>query len=118
MFSSNQERIDDFLAGGGGDGLIYKKNLRDFIDLFFLGRPNRFSELSQFTIRNLFRPNFLRRKIKKKTDQRRRFRHFLENFDLKVALFSARASPSKLVHIGLKGAFRKNLGSATQKWLF
>ena len=42
--------------------------------------------------------------------------HFLKNFDKKSRFFGAR-SPSKLVYIGAKGAFRKILGSVGQKWL-
>ena len=36
------------------------------------------------------------------------FSQFLGNFDQKIAFFSARAPPSKLVYIGAKGASRKN----------
>ena len=35
----------------------------------------------------------------------------------KLRFFLARAPPSKLVYIDTKGAFRKNLGSVSQKWI-
>ena len=80
-----------FLTGGGG------KTLENLV-YFFLGRTNYF-ELSQITIKTLFRPNFL--KVLEKTP--------------KIAFFSARAPPSKLVYIGGKYAFRKKLGPASQR---
>ena len=48
-----------------------------------------------------------------KIGQKRRFRHFLEILTKKSHFFSAR-SPSKLVYIGAKGAFRKFLGSISK----
>ena len=43
--------------------------------------------------------------------------HFLENFDKKVCVFSASASPSKLVNMGgSERASRKNVASVSQKW--
>ena len=42
------------------------------------------------------------------------FRHFLENFDQKIAFFWTRASPSKLVYIGAEGTVRKILRSVTK----
>ena len=45
------------------------------------------------------------------------FRLFLKIFNQKIAFFSARAPPSKLVFIGAEGAFRKILGSVCQKWI-
>ena len=41
-------------------------------------------------------------------------RHFLENFDEKIAVFSERSSPSNLVNIGAQ--VPKTLGSVSQKW--
>ena len=35
----------------------------------------------------------------------------------KNCVFMARPSPSKLVYVGAKGAFRKNLGYVSQKWV-
>ena len=55
--------------------------------------------------------NFLKKQVKKAV-----FGHFLENFDKKNAFFGAR-SPSNLVYIGAKGAFRKILGSVGQNWI-
>ena len=52
----------------------------------------------------------------KKTVKKAVFGHFLKNFDKKLRFFGAR-SPSKLVYIGAKGAFRKILGSVGQKWI-
>ena len=45
-------------------------------------------------------------KILKKQAKKAVFRHFLDTFD---------APPSKVVHFGTKGAFRKTLGSVRQK---
>ena len=48
-----------------------------------------------------------------KTGQKRRFRHFLEKVDQKIAIFR-RARPLK---ISIFGAFRKILASVSQKWI-
>ena len=76
-----------FSRGGG-----FSKNFPKFWQPFFLGPPNWFFELPQSTVLPLFWLNFL------------------------TAFFGAR-SPSKLVYIGAKGAFRKILGSVGQKWI-
>ena len=66
----------------------FSKNFPKFWrPFFFLGRPNWFFELSQSTV-----------------------------LPLLCVFFGAR-SPSKLVYIGAKGAFRKILGSVRQKWI-
>ena len=45
------------------------------------------------------------------------FVHFLENFHKKNRVFFGARSPSNLVYIGAEGAFRKILGSVSQKWI-
>ena len=52
-----------------------------------------------------------------KNSQKSRFWAFFEKFWQKNRVFLAR-SPSKLVYIGAKGAFRKSLGSVGQKLIF
>ena len=100
---------------GGAD---FQKSFQNF-DLFsFLGRPNRFFELSQSTVLPLFWRNFLRRReIFEKRVKKAVFGHCLKNFDKKNRFFLARAPPPNLVYIGAKGAFRKILGSVGQKWI-
>ena len=64
----------------------------------FLGRPKWISELSQSTKKTLFRYNFLRRRPNfEKQAKKGVFRHFLENFDQKIAFFGA-PSPLKLLY--------------------
>ena len=101
-------------GGGGGGWRIFKKNPK--ILTFFLGQPNRFFELSQSNLLPLFWQKFLRRRqiFEKKTVKKGVFRHFLKNFDKKIAFIFGARSPSKLVYIGAKGAFRKILGSIGQ----
>ena len=100
-----------------GGGRIFKKNSK-ILTTFFLGRPNWFLELSQSTFLPTFWLNFLRRRqISEKTVKKAVFGHFLKNFDKKIAFFFGARSPSKLVYIGTKGAFRKILGSVGQKWI-
>ena len=55
--------------------------------------------------------------FKKKQTKKAVFGHFLKNFDKKIAFFFGARSPSKLVYIGAKSAFRKILGSVGQKWI-
>ena len=51
----------------------FSKNFEIFVDLF-LGRPNRFFQLSQSTVLSLFWPKFVRRRQSfEKTAQKRRF---------------------------------------------
>ena len=84
---------------------------------FFLGRPNRFFELSQRVVLPLFRQNFLRRRQTfEKTVKKAVFRHFLKIFDKTIGFFFGARSPSKLVYIGAKDSFRNFLGSVGQKW--
>ena len=52
-----------------------------------------------------------------KTVKKAVFGHFLKNFDKQIGFFFGASSPSKLVYIGAKGAFRKILGSVGQKWI-
>ena len=59
---------------------------------------------------------FVAGKFKKKTVKKAVFGHLLKNFGKKIAFFFGARSPSKLLYIGAKGAFRKNLGSVGQKW--
>ena len=49
--------------------------------------------------------------------QKSRFWALFEKFWQKNSVFFCARSPSKLVYIGAKGAFRKILGSAGQKWI-
>ena len=53
-------------------------------------------------------PNFLRRRQNfeniEKHAKKCVFRHFLENFDQKIAFFLARASPSNLIYFGAEDA--------------
>ena len=39
----------------------------------------------------------------------------MESFDKKSCVFFGARSPSNLVYVGAKGAFRKNVGSVDQK---
>ena len=72
----------------------------------------------QSTVFPLLWQKFLRRRqIFEKTVKKAVFGHFLKNFDKKIAFFFGARSPSKLVYIGAKGAFRKILGSVGQKWI-
>ena len=87
----------------GGGGRIFKKFSKILTTFFFLGRPNWFFELSQSTVLPLFWQSFLRR------------RQIFEKFWQKNSIFFGARSPSKLVYIGAKGAFRKILGSVGQK---
>ena len=104
-----------FSRGGGGG---FKKKFENLDDLFFLGRPNSFFELSQSSVLPPFWLNFLhRRQIFEKIVKKVVFGHFLKNFDKKIAFFFGAGSPSKLVYIGAEGAFRKILGSVGQKWI-
>ena len=93
--------MDLGFSRGGAD---FQKKLENFDDLFFFFRSTKLIlELSQSTFLPPFWQNFLRRRqISEKT--------------VKKAVFGAR-SPSKLVYIGAKGAFRKILGSVGQKWI-
>ena len=43
---------------------------------------------------------------------------FLGTFFWAITFFFGEFSPSKLVYIGAKGAFRKILGSVGEKWIF
>ena len=98
-------------------GLIFKK-ISKILTTFFLGRPNRFFELSQSTILPLFWQNFLcRRQILKKNSQKSRFWALFAKILTKKSRFFGAGSPSKLVYIGAEGAFRKILGSVCQKWI-
>ena len=45
------------------------------------------------------------------------FGHFLKKILTKNSVFFGARSPSKLVYIGAKGAFRKILGSVCEKWI-
>ena len=56
-------------------------------------------------------------KLLKKQSKKAVFGHFLKNFDKKNCVFFGARSPSKLVYIGLEGAFRTILGSVGQKWI-
>ena len=84
----------------------FSKKIENFVNLFL--RPTTvIFELSQGTKMTLFWPNFLLpRQIFEKTG----------NFNQKIAFFVARFT-SKLVYIGAKDAFRKILGSVSQKWI-
>ena len=81
---------------GGAD---FQKIFQNFDDLFFLGRPNCFSELSQSTVLPLYWAGFWKKTLTKKS------------------LFFGARSPSKLVYIGAQSALRKVLGSVGQKWI-
>ena len=50
-------------------------------------------------------------KLKKKQSKKGVLSHFLEHFDQKKIIVSARAPPSKLVYIDVKGPIRKLLES-------
>ena len=52
--------------------------------------------------------------IGKKKQAKKSFKHFKENFQQK-GVFSAHAFPSNIEYFGAKGAFRKILGSVSQK---
>ena len=56
-------------------------------------------------------------RILKKNRPKRSFYALFGKCRPKNCVFSARAPPSKLVNIGAKGAFRKILGSVSQKWI-
>ena len=87
---SSRQGADLGFSRGAAD---FQKMFRNFDDLF-LGRPNRFFELSQSTVLPLFLQNFQRRRqIFEKTVKKAVFGHFLKNFDKKIAFFLARAPP-------------------------
>ena len=91
---------------GGGGGQISKKNSK-ILSTFFLGRPHLLFELSQSTKKSLFWPHFLcRRQSFEKTGQKRRFYALFGKFWPKNRVFSARASPSKLVYFSAEDAFK------------
>ena len=96
-----------FSRGGG----IFKKNSK-ILTTFFLGRPNWFFELSQSSVLPLFWLSFW-----KKNSQKSRFWALFKTFWQKKLRFFGARSPSTLVFIGAKGAFRKILGSVGQKWI-
>ena len=77
----------------------------------FLGRPNWLFELSQST-KKCLKFSALQAKLWK-TGQKRRFSALFGNLWPKNCVFSARATPSKLVYIGSK-AFRKVIGSVNK----
>ena len=83
-----------FSRGRGGFSI---KKIENFDDLFFfLGRPNRFFELSQSSKKTLFWPIFLRRRqFLKKQVKKAVFGQFLENLDKKTRFFW-RALPLKI----------------------
>ena len=101
---------------GGAD---FKKKFENFDDLFFF-RSTKFifRALPKHCFAPFLAQNFLRRRqIFEKTVKKAVFGHFLKNFDKKIAFFFGARSPSKLVYVGAKGAFRKILGSVGQKWI-
>ena len=73
----------------GGD---FQKVLEHFEDLFQVDQVLfPFSEFSYSTKKMMFWPIFLRRRYNfKKQAKKAFFRHFLENFDKKIAFFGAR----------------------------
>ena len=113
-----------FSRGGG-----LSKKFENFDDLFFfLGRPNWFFELSQSTpyfelsqSTPCFPPILAKFTAPQanfwKNSQKSRFWALLEKIWQKNRVFFGARSPSKLVYIGAKGAFRKILGSVGQKWI-
>ena len=104
-----------FSRGGGTD---FQKNFQNFDDLFFFRSTKLTFELSQSTVLPLFWQNFLRRRqIFEKNSQKSRFWALFEKFWQKNSVFFGARSPSKVVYIGAKGAFRKILGSVGQKWI-
>ena len=99
-----------FSQGGGG---FSKKFWNFFVDLFFLGRPNLFSELFQSTTKTLFCQKFLRRRQNvEKTGQKKAFLGtFWKLFTKTSRFFGARSHLKKC-------AFRKILGSVTKNGYF
>ena len=57
-----------------------------------------------------------RRQTIEKIGHKAVFGLFLENFDQKLPFFGAR-SPSKIIYIGSKGAFRKISGKVGLNWI-
>ena len=95
-----QAGADLGFSRGGGD---LQKNFKNFVD-FFLGDQIDFLSSPEALKRTCFGQNFCPAgKIFEKQAKKGVFRHFLENFDEKVA----RAPPSKLVYIGAEGAVEK-----------
>ena len=91
-------------SGGGGGGvccdLDFQQIFENFVNLFFRSTEIIFRALPKHGF------NPVLAKIEKIV-QKVLFRLFLENFNQKKCVFSARALPSKLVYIGVTGAFRK-----------
>ena len=94
------------------EGGFKKKILYFFRSI--LGQPNWFSEFSQFIINTYFmltqfsaqQANFWKRGV---------LGTFLRILSEKWIFW--RALPSKLINIGTEGAFRRILGSVSQKWI-
>ena len=99
-----------FSRGGGGGGGGFSKKLFRSTKLIFRALPKHcFAPiLAKFSAPHA---NFL------KTVKKAVFGHFLKNFAFFSRFFFGARSPSKLVYVGAKGAFRKILGSVGQKWI-
>ena len=100
--------------GGRAD---FQKNFENFVDLFW------FSERSQTTIKNLFRPKFLRRrhnfeKHAKNSENRPKIAKNRPKISTKKSRFFGIRSPLKIsIEWRAEGAFRKILRSVSQKWI-
>ena len=82
-------------SGGGGGGANFQKEIENFDDLFFLGRPNWFFELSQSTVLPIFRQNFVRRSQILKKVKKAFLGTFWEILTKKLRFFGA-CSPLKI----------------------
>ena len=87
-----------FSRGGGAD---FRKIFQNFDDLFFRSTKLIFRALPKYYFAPILG----------------RFWALFEKFWQKNCVFFGARSPSDLVYIGAKGAFRKILGSVGQKWI-
>ena len=97
------------MGGWGGFSKKGRKFYRPFFSstkLVFWALPNLYKD-PIFTKFSAPQVSF------EKTGQKRRFRHFLENINQKIAFFGAR-SPLKFSMVGAKGIFRKILSQSAK----
>ena len=97
---------------GGAD---FQNNSKVFlITFFYFGQSIGFSELFQITLQTYLDQNFCAAGKCLKKGQKKTFLGNFWNILTKESRFLGARSPSKLVYIGAKGAFRKVLGSVNK----
>ena len=109
------QKILNFSRGGGG--AVFKKILKN-LRPFFKSTNLIFGALRKYYKDPILSKKFcLKAKFKKKTGQKTGvFGHFWKNFDKKMRFFGAHY-PLKFNFIGAKGACRKILRLASEKWM-